>query len=274
MIRIVCDSGADIPEDILDRYSIQVVPLSIRFGQTEMVDQLELSTQDFWERLKDSPDLPEVVAPSVNRFVDTFERLGVAGAEGVVAVTMSSDFSASYQIAVLAAQQASIPVSVVDSRSVSMAEGWVAIQAARASEERLPLSEVEFVAETVRHRVHVLAVIDTLKYLERGGQVKPYQAKLGTMLDIKPMITVRDGVVTPAGRVRSLSKGLSQIVADVKSHGDRLEDLAILHSEGIGLEALEDALGDLANFAVRAEIGPVVGTHAGPGALGVAYRLQ
>jgi len=254
-----------------------VVPLSIRFGDQEYADRTELSHDDFWVQLSSSGHLPETAAPSAGLFQDAFEAAHKEEAEGVVAVCLSAALSATYQSAVIAAERVAdrIPVQVVDSGSVTMAAGFQVLAAAKAAAAGGNLEEVVGAAEQARARTNVFATLDTLEFLKRGGRIGAAQAFLGGILDVKPLITLTGGVVTPAGRVRTRPKALEAIVDHVGGLG-LVEELAVLHGAAPDVGALT------ARLAVHfprdrifsAELGPVVATHTGPGVIGVAYRLH
>ncbi len=261
MIGIVTDSSSDIPDHLLTRYRIQVVPLSIRFGASEHPGGL--SPERFWEEMARSPSLPETAAPSAGAFARTYRRLIEDGADGVVAITLSSKMSATYQAAVIGAEtQSTDVIRVVDSGSVSMGLGWVVIAAARAAATGAGLEEVCRVANQAVTRSTLFAGLDTLAFLQRGGRIGGAQAMLGSLLDIKPLIGVEDGVVTAMGKVRTRSKMIETLAGRVPPEAE----VAVLHT------------GDprplsqhLAGETLAVTLGAVVGTHAGPGALGVAF---
>jgi DegV family protein with EDD domain len=271
VIRIVTDSSADLPADIVKDLGITVVPLTIRFGTEEYVDGRDLSPDTFWSKLSTSSSLPETAAPSAGAFLDAFEELGRAGADGVFAVCMSSAISATYQSAVIAAEQASIPVKVADSQVVSMALGlrvMAAVAAVAAGADLDTLAE----AETGR-RSNVYAALDTLEFLRRGGRVGGAAALIGGLLDLKPIIEFSDGAVAAAGRVRTRAKALKAVVDRAASLAPRIESLAVIHGNapdvGRLVESLAEALPGVTPTV--AQLGPVVGTHSGPGAIGIAY---
>jgi len=273
MIRIVTDSSCDLPDEVLEQSRIAVVPLTIRFGEDEFVDREQISIDEFWDRLLAGEDLPETAAPPVGRFLETFRSLESEGAEGIVVVTLSSRISATHQSAVLAADQFSsgIPVSVVDSRLVSTALGLAAMAAAQAAAEGTPMDEVAAIAAG---EGNLFAALDTLEFLKRGGRIGSAAAFFGSLLSVKPLLSFADGEVSAAGRVRTRKRALASIhnhVADVAASIDRI---GVVHSEAPDLDDfLEQLEADGHDVAVVSRLGPVVGTHAGPGVIGVVYRL-
>lgn len=272
-VRIVTDSASDLPQDICDELGIEVVSLTIRFGDAEYVDRKELSTEDFWRKLEASSVLPETAAPSVGAFEETFRRLADDGADGIICINLSASLSATMQSAQVAAKALDglCPVAIVDSKSASMGIGNLALHAAaRASEG----ADLDTIVREVQERVgrqHLLAALDTLEYLRKGGRIGGAKAMLGSMLSIKPIISVTDGAVDEAGKARTRSKALRFIV-DRLPQGP-VERIAVLHA---GAPDIDDFLGMLrarvsAADIVVGNIGPVIGVHTGPRVLGIAW---
>lgn len=277
MIRIVTDSSCDLPEEVLARHRVTVVPLTIRFGEEEFVDREELSVGAFWERLISDEALPETAAPSVGRFQEAFNRLSSEGADGVVVICLSSEISATHQSAVLAAQSygGGIPIRVVDSRLVSAALGLVVIEAAEAASAGATIDETETVAHSAAANSNLLATLDTLEFLKRGGRIGTAAAFFGNLLDVKPLIAFSEGAVSPAGRVRTRRKAVAAILERVAGMADQIETMSVIHSDPDDLTEFRQALTEIyPDPTMLARIGPVVGTHAGPGVIGVCYRLK
>lgn len=277
MIRIVTDSSCDLPDDIVERHRVTVVPLTIRFGAEEFVDREQLSVSEFWGRLTGGSVLPETAAPSVGRFQEAFRRLSDEGADGVVVICISSKISATHQAAVLAAEQfpGGIPVRVVDSALVSAALGLVVIEAAEAAEAGAGIDAVEQIARQAAAASNLYATLDTLEFLKRGGRIGGAQAFLGTLLDVKPIITFQHGAVEGATRVRTRRKALAAVVDHVASLQQRIRRLGVIHSDPDDLDEFLGAVRDAhGGDLLVARLGPVVGTHAGPGVAGVVYRLD
>lgn len=277
MIRIVTDSSCDLPEEVLARHRVAVVPLTIRFGDDEFVDREELSVDGFWERLTSGGALPETAAPSIGRFQEVFGRLSSEGADGVVVICLSSQISATHQSAVLAAESygGGIPIRVVDSRLVSAALGLVVIEAAEAAAAGATIDEAEAVARSAAADSNLFATLHTLEFLKRGGRIGAAAAFFGNLLDVKPLIAFADGAVSPAGRVRTRKKAVAAILDHVAGISDRIQSLSVIHSDPDDLASFRESLAEIhPHPTMVARIGPVVGTHAGPGVIGVCYRLR
>jgi DegV family protein with EDD domain len=277
MIRIITDSSCDLPDEVVERYRLTVVPLTIRFGDEDFVDREELSKDDFWAKLTSGEVTPETAAPSVGRFQEAFSRLSNEGADGVVVICLSSEISATHQAAVLAVESygGGIPVRVVDSRLVSVALGLVVVEAAAAAEAGATIDETQRIAVEAAANSNLLATLDTLEYLKRGGRIGAAAAFFGNLLDLKPLITFADGVVSAAGRVRTRRKAVAAILEHLDGIVARVESLALVHSDPDDLESFrEEVAARYPGTTMLARLGPVVGTHAGPGVIGIGYRLK
>ncbi|MDQ1457160.1 MAG: fatty acid kinase fatty acid binding subunit [Actinomycetota bacterium] len=272
-VRIVTDSACDLPEAICAELGVEVVPLTIRFGNREFVDRKELSIDAFWRELAASPVLPETAAPSVGAFEETFRRLSDDGASAIVCINLSARLSATMQSAQVAAKalDGTTPIEIIDSLSASMGIGNLVLHAARRARAGASLDEIVREVNDRRQREHVFATLDTLEYLRKGGRIGGAQALLGSMLSIKPIISVLDGVVEPAGRVRTRSKALRFLVDQIPV--GKVELISVLHANAPDLDEflamLEPAVPD-AEVTVGS-IGPVIGVHTGPRVMGIAW---
>ncbi len=275
-VRVVTDSACDLPDDLIERHGIEVVPLTIRFGNEELVDRKELSTDEFWRRLTESDVLPETSAPSAGAFEDTFRRLVGDGATGIVCINLSSELSGTMQAAQVAARavEGECPVVVIDSLLVSMGLGNLCITAAERAADGDSLESIVANVTDRRNRTKLYGTLDTLEFLKKGGRVGNARALLGSMLAIKPVVEVRNGVVEEAGKVRTRSKALRLLVDRVKE--GPFENLAVLHGNAPDLDELLDLLEPLAprDEIVVGQIGPVIGTHAGPRVIGVTFQTS
>lgn len=267
-IGIVTDSSCDLPAGLADDAGVAVVPLSIRFGSETFVDRTDLDTRSFWERLASSDHLPETAAPSPGSFIEAFDVSDEV--DGIVCICLSSTLSGTYQAAVIAAEQADTEVVVVDSGVVSMALGLAVLEAAETAATGAGIDAVSDVAAGAARRANVFAALDTLEFLEKGGRIGRVSALVGGLLDIKPLITLEDGAVAAAGRVRTRSRAVDAILDHLE--GRTFSRLSILYSGDAPVERFAEALATAGHpDVVTAELGPVVGTHTGLGVLGVAY---
>ena len=274
-IRVVTDSSCDLPQGLVDALRIEIVPLTIRFGSEEFVDREELSTDEFWRRLETSKVLPETAAPSAGAFEQRFRDLVSRGATGIVCVNLSSHLSATMQSAQVAAAAVSkdVPVQVIDSRSASMGLGNLVLTAARRAADSDSLESI--VSEVVdrRDRTKLFASLDTLEFLKRGGRIGNARALLGTVLSIKPIVELREGIVEESSKVRTRSKAL-KVLAQHAAEG-RIEHLAVLHGNAPDVDELLDLLEPVfpRDEIITGVVGPVIGTHVGPRVVGVTYQV-
>jgi len=272
-VRVVSDSACDLPPETCDALGIEIVPLTIRFGDDEFVDRKELSTDDFWRKLETSQALPETAAPSVGAFEETFRRLYDEGADGIVCVNLSSALSATMQSAQVAAKAVDglCPIEIIDSASASMGIGILTLHAARRAADGADVATIAREVTERRKRQSLYATLDTLEFLKRGGRIGGAQALLGSMLSIKPIVTVVNGAVEQAGKVRTRSKALNFILERVPS--GQVESVCVLHSGATDVDEFMAALQPKVPDAeiVVGRIGPVVGVHVGPGAMGVTW---
>jgi DegV family protein with EDD domain len=274
-IRVVTDSACDLPPHLVDALGIEVVPLTIRFGDDEFVDQVELSTAEFWDRVERFDGLPETSAPAPGAFEARFRDLIDRGATGIVCINLSSHLSGTMQSAQVAAAAVATmcPVQVIDSQSASMGQGNLCLTAARRAADGDPLESI--VAEVVdrRDRTKLYATLDTLEHIRKSGRIGNARALLGSMLSIKPVIEIREGIVEEVGKVRTRSKALRELAR--KASESKLEHLAVLHGNAPDLEELLELLDPIfpRDEIITGVVGPVIGTHAGPRVIGVSFQV-
>ena len=267
-VAIVTDSVADLPPQVAEEFGITVVPLVLRFGTDIYRDGLDLSPDEFYERLRGSKALPATSVPPPVAFADAYDKLAEKTNE-IVVISLTSRLSATYQVALQAVglMKKRCRVEVLDSQWAVMAQGFITIAAAKAARAGAGLNEVLDAARGTMRRVDMRAAFDTLEYLERGGRIGKAQAFLGSLLKVNPIIGLKDGEVYPVARERSRAKAI-----------DRLYDFAtgFGNVEGLAVEYASDV--DEANKLVRrlsseypqipiylSRTSPVIGTHTGPG---------
>ena len=276
VVGVVTDSACDLPAELADQWRIEIVPLTIRFGTEELTDREELSTAEFWARCSRSAELPSTAAPSPGRFETAYRRLAERGAERILTITLSGALSATMQSAELGARSVAgdgIEVRVVDSRTVSLGLGTIALAAAEQAAGGADLDAVEQLARELVDRTRVFGALDTLENLKKGGRIGNAKALLATALSIKPIIEVADGVVEQHGKQRTRTKALAFLIDKVASYQGRIENLAVLHADSSDVGEFVTKLQPYAESEiVVGQIGPVIGAHAGRGTIGVAFQ--
>lgn len=277
MTKIITDSTADFTRGEADRLGLEIVPLRTRFGEMEYTDGVDITPLQFYEKLVESDVLPSTSQPSPAEFEAKFES-ALSRADEVVAVTISSELSGTYQSACIAAGSFGGRVRVVDSRSASIGEQILVRHALRLAGEGLDAGSIEDILTRERGRICVLALLDTLEYLKRGGRISATVAFAGGVLSIKPVVTIEDGRVAMVGKARGSKNGGNLLNQLVEKRG---VDFSMPYM--LGFTGLSDAL--LMKYAADSErlwsahteslpvcsIGGVIGTHAGPGGVAVAF---
>jgi DegV family protein with EDD domain len=273
-IRVVTDSASDLPELFAQSLSIDVVSLTIRFGDEEFVDRVDLTPEAFWAKCKASKTLPETAAPSPGAFQASYERAKSDGCDGVVVLTLSSLLSATHQSATLGAEavEGLIPVKVIDTLNVSMGQGLLVIEAAELAKSGASIEEIVAHTEQLIKRSGVVATLDTLDHLIKGGRIGGAKALLGQVLSIKPLIELKEGVVAEAGRQRTRAKALAAVANTAAGHAP-LRRFALIHGAASDVATLEALVRDIKTEhpLIVTDIGPVVGTHGGPGIIGLTW---
>jgi len=274
-VKIVTDSTADLPPQIVQQLGITVVPAYVRFGEEVYRDGVDISQDEFYQKLVASPIHPTTSQPAPADFADVYSKLSQETDE-IVSIQVTSKLSGTYNSALQGRELAGARcrIEVVDSLSVSMGLGLIAVAAARLAEAGEGL---QMVMEEVRQaipNIRLLGVFDTLKYLLRGGRIGRVKALLGSMLNVKPLITMRDGELFPAGQVRTRSKGIERLFELLKNTLN-IEEIAIVHSttpdEAGSLRERIGSIFDKKRIHV-ARLGPALGVHGGPGTLILALR--
>jgi fatty acid kinase fatty acid binding subunit len=272
-VRIVTDSACDLDQATTDRHGIAVVPLTIRFGDEEFVDREELSVEEFYERMAASDRLPETAAPSPGAFEKAF-RNAASGGDQVVCINLSSGVSATMQSAANAGEavKGDIDVRVVDSRSLTGGLGTIVVAAAEAAAGGASAEEVVGQVEGWAERPRMWGGLNTLENLQKGGRIGKAQALAGTVLSIKPVVDFSTGEVHEAAKPRTRKKQLLWLRDKVAEHGE-VEHLNVPHAMADDIDDMLDLLGEVyeRSSIQTGYIGPVVGTHAGRGVIGVTF---
>jgi DegV family protein with EDD domain len=271
-IRVVTDSAGDLSAELAKEHDISVVPLSIRFGAEEFVDGSTLSTDEFWARCAASKLLPETSAPSPGAFQQAFLAAADEGYDGVLCLNLSAGVSATYQAAVAAAKTVSdrIPVRVVDSRSMTMGLGLMTLDVAELAAAGADLDALVARVDELIPRTLVFGVVDTLEHLEKGGRIGGARALLGSLLSIKPVVTLVDGVVAEESKQRTRGRSLAYL-ADKARNSPPISRLAVCNGAAPDIKEFLAMLDGVATDHPLAvvDLGPVVGTHTGPGTVGL-----
>jgi len=275
-IRVVTDSACDLSADLAAEKGVTVVPLSIRFGEEEFVDGSTLSADDFWARCAASAVLPETAAPSPGAFQLAFEAAADDGYDGVFCLNISSGVSATYQAAVTAAKSVAdrIPVRVADSRSMTMGLGLMDLDVAELATAGATLDELAARVDALISRTFVFGLVDTLEHLEKGGRIGGARALLGSLLSIKPVVTLVDGVVAEESKQRTRGRSM-RYLADKVRDAPPISRLAVCDGAATDIDEFLEMIEDVRTEhpLVLTDLGPVVGTHTGPGTIGVCMVL-
>jgi fatty acid kinase fatty acid binding subunit len=266
---VVTDSTADLPAEWQDRYGIEVVPLKVVFGTQTFRDRVDMTDAEFFQRLAESSQLPTTSAPSPGEFAELYRRLANEY-ESCISIHIGSQLSATAEAARLGAQSVEgFPVEVIDSETVTMPIAFLCRVAAGSA-------TLEAAVAGVRERLakcRVLALLDTLRYLEMGGRLSRAQAVIGTMLDLKPILLVKDREIKPVDRVRTKGRAITRMVEFFESEGP-MEQVGVMHAqspEEAGQIAARVREGLGGQDVTIGQIGCVLGTHVGPKAVGIVY---
>lgn len=276
-VQVITDSTADLPRELVEPLRIAVVPLTVRFGSEEYRDGIDIGPDEFLRKLESSPLLPATAQPSPKAFEGVYQTVLSRG-EDAVSIHISSKLSGTINSARLARRELGDPpgVAIVDSLWTSMALGLIVLAAARAAAANKTRDQVVAATRSAIQRVRLLLFCDTLEYLQRGGRIGKAQAFLGGLLSVKPLITLREGEVYPEERVRTRSRALERLRAWAEGLG-AIEEFCALHIDSPGdAEGLRDHV--QARFpnarGYMTAVGPVVATHVGPGAVGLAALVR
>lgn len=275
-VVIVTDSSPNIPNDVLERYQIHVVPLTLIWGDETFADGVDITPEEFYRRLETSDILPSTSQPSVADFKKTFQPLLEDGHD-ILAVLISDKLSGTIDSAMGAREELDKQrIQIVDSESTAMAAGFQVLEAAKAAQDGQSLMECKNIAEKARENSGVVFVVDTLEFLHRGGRIGGAKRFVGTILNVKPILALKEGEVISIDQVRTHKRALEKIVDIVEERTRDAESvrLATLHAnaEETATFLLQKAKEKFSpQETVIAEVSPVIGTHAGPGVVGLAY---
>ncbi len=274
MVKIVCDSTADLTPDVVQKYGISIVPLNIHFGLDSLQDKIDITADAFYKRLTTDTNHPTTSAPAPGLFADIYQELAKETDE-ILVLTISGGISATYESAVQAKAMVGdiCKIEVIDTLLTVGGEFIAVLRAAQAAQQGAKLTEICSMVKDILPRIHCYGMFDTLEYLQKGGRIGRVQAFVGSMLKFHPIITLKDGLVTPAGRTRSKSQGIEFLTNRVKE-ANGIEEMVIQDATTpADLESFADKLSDFypKEKMYRTKVGPVIGTHVGPSVLFVCY---
>jgi DegV family protein with EDD domain len=270
-IGFVTDSTSDIPANLAEQYGIEIVPALVNIHGKSYADGLEISREEFYTRLPGLTPLPTTSSPSVGSFQERYEKLLKDGADSIFSVHPPNELSGIFNAARLAAQEFGQRIKVVDSGQVSLGLGYQVILAAEAAAHGAIEGEVQALVESVRKRVRLTALLDTIEYVRRSGRVSWAAAMIGEVLRLRPLIELRYGIVHRLGQARTRLLGIERLVETLNSWGT-LERLAVLHTnaESAARQLLEDVKSKVVVPPLLVNVTTAIGTHVGPNGLGFA----
>lgn len=275
-VRVVTDSTADIPHDLVEELDIAVVPLTVQFGDKSFQDGVDITPDQFLQWLIESPQLPTTSQPSPGAFLDVYRGLFEAEHQ-VVSIHISDNLSGTLNSARQArGQLGDVPLEIIDSRQTAISLGLVVIAAARAAKNGASYEETQAVAKRALGQVQLFALLDTLEYLRKGGRIGKVRGFIGTLMHVRPIITVTDGIVQSVISVRSRDQGIRYMLTLAEERSPLIQ-AAVVHSGTPDVaEELAEQIRPLVSDGnvIIGRIGPVVGTYVGPGTVGVALQSE
>ncbi len=274
-VKIVTDSSADLSAQLAQELGITVVPLYVRFGEEVYRERMDISEEEFYQRLLHGPIHPVTIQPNPQDFANVYQELSPA-ADGIVSIHISSKLSGTCNSALQAKEmiEKGCPIEVVDSQIITVGLGLICIAAAAVAKTGADLQQVVKEVKQTLPNVHLLALVDTLKYLLLGGRIGKAKALVGSLLNVKPLLTLEEGEVVPRGQARTRSKGIERLF-DFVAKATNIQDLAVAYSTTPDeAQALAERIGSIfTKQPVKiARLGTTLGVHMGPGALAVAFR--
>ncbi len=276
-IRIVTDSTAYLPQEIIGKWALKVVPLKVNFDTEVFSEGVDLSNDEFYERLKHAEKLPTTSQPSVGDFKVAYEELLAGGAEGIISIHIAEGISGTVQSArAAAAEMGGAQISAVNSRVTGPALAMIVIRIAEEIEAGKTLPELTALAEELALSTRIFFVVDTLEYLHKGGRIGGAQAFMGSMLKVKPILSL-DNIIEPVDKARGSAKAVARMIEMAREElAGRRAKIALTHTRNLeAIMQMKDQVVQALNCdpvpVIINEIGPVIGTHIGPGVLSVAF---
>lgn len=273
MIKILCDSITDLPIEIIEKHNVDIVPLTVIFNEKEYLDRVDITNKEFYKMLRESETMPKTSQATYAQFVEFFEKYKD---DEILYLAGSSAASGTYQSAILAKGDVDANITIFDTLNLSLGSGLLVIKACEMVEQGLSVDEIVKNLETLRNDALVTFSVDTLEYLKKGGRISSTKAALGSLLNIKPILTVNDGLVVQKSQVRGKKQIFTNLVNSViEKYGDDLTNKTVILGCGDNnedLETLRETL--LKNAKVKnvydVNIGCVICSHSGPGVVGIS----
>lgn len=275
-IKVVCDSLSDIPKTLIDEYDIDIVPLTIIIDGKEYRDGIDISINEFYTKLRNEKVVPKTSQATYIQFKEVFDK-HIKDGKTILYVGGSSAASGTYQSGIMAKNDADGYIYTFDTMNFSYGAGMQVVQAAKMAKEGRNIEDILNQLQIMKDKMDVIFSVDTLEYLQKGGRISSTKAAIGTMLNIKPILEVRDGLVTNIAQVRGKKNVISKMVELVKERGGtNLSDsiIGIGHGDNeVELEKLKEMIKKEINpkYIVTLDVGTSIGTHAGPGVMGIFY---
>lgn len=275
-IRIVIDSTSDVTDDIIKKYNLKMVPLTVNFENESFLDKVELSSSDFFEKLVKAEKLPTTSQVSPGAFAEAFSEI-LLGGDQVLGIFLASEFSGTYDSARIARDMiGSDNIRIIDSKSVCLGTFSLILEAIELVRQNKDIDEIVTELEKDKGKIVAAAGLDTLKYLEKGGRLSKGQAVIGSVLNIKPILEIKDGKLTVIEKVRGKNKIIKWFDEWIEKNNYNLSDKTVLlfYAQNYDqLKALREAIEEKYKIKniIEQEVGAVIGTHAGPGLLGIGF---
>jgi DegV family protein with EDD domain len=272
---IVTDSTSDIPAALREELGIFQIPVDLTLENKTYQDGFDLSRNDFYTRLPTLKKLPTTAAPSSGKFQQLYEQIFDRGYTDIISIHAASALSGIFNAARLASQEFKQLIKVVDSEQLSLGLGFQAIQAGKMAQHKKPLNEILDAIQSVKDRVYVFALLDTFEYIHRSGRVSWAKARLGSLLNIKPIVELKTGQVFNRGLARARSKGIQVLGDSIKKLGT-LEYLAVLHTNALetGKKFIEEFSPPEIHNPLLVNVTTIIGTHVGPNGIGFAAVVK
>ena len=275
-IRIVIDSTSDVTDEIIQKYNIKMVPLTVNFEKESFLDKVELNSKEFFEKLEAAEKLPTTTLVSPGAFVEAFSEILMDG-DQVLGLFLASEFSGTYDSARMAKNMiGSDDIQIIDTRSVCLGAFALILEAIELVHQNKTIEEIVEELEKLKEKIVAVAALDTLKYLEKGGRLSKGQAVVGSLLSIKPIIEIRDGKISVIEKIRGKNKTIKWFDEWIEKNNYDLSDKPVLLFHGKAYEQLKllrEAIEDKYKIKniIEQEVGAVIGTHSGPGVLGIGF---